>query len=40
MDRIFELLDGVPVLPEEQIWWMIDHACRVDKLSFKVGCGV
>ena len=36
MERILELVKDVPELPKEQIYWIIDHACRVDKLSFQV----
>lgn len=36
MDRIFELVENVPEVSVETIYWMIDHACRVDKLSLKV----
>lgn len=36
MERILELVKDAPELPKDQIYWLIDHACRVDKLSFKV----
>ncbi|KAF2450913.1 hypothetical protein P171DRAFT_403690 [Karstenula rhodostoma CBS 690.94] len=36
MDRILELVKDVPEVSMEKIYWMIDHACRVDKLSLKV----
>lgn len=36
MERILELVEGVPELPSEQIYWLIDHSSRVDKTSFKV----
>ena len=40
MDRINELLVGVPELPKEEIYNMIDHASRVTPLAFQVcGCG-
>ena len=37
MERILELVKDVPKLPKEQIYWLVDHACRVDELSLKVG---
>ncbi|KAJ4357227.1 uncharacterized protein N0V89_001802 [Didymosphaeria variabile] len=35
MDRILELVKDAPEVSTETVYWMIDHACRVDKLSFK-----
>ncbi|KAF9730903.1 hypothetical protein PMIN03_005423 [Paraphaeosphaeria minitans] len=36
MDRILELVKDVPEVSVGDICWTIDHACRIDKLSFKV----
>jgi hypothetical protein len=37
MDRILGLVRDVPEVSAEKVYWMIDHAGRVDKLSLKVG---
>ncbi|KAL5377150.1 hypothetical protein DPSP01_009962 [Paraphaeosphaeria sporulosa] len=36
MNQILEIVKDVPEVPVGNIYWMIDHACRVDKLSLKV----
>ena len=36
MDRILELVKDVPEVSVESAHWLIDHAGRVDQVSFKV----
>lgn len=36
MERLLEIIDGVPVVSQETIDHIIDHASRVDKTTFKV----
>ncbi|PVI05709.1 hypothetical protein DM02DRAFT_668070 [Periconia macrospinosa] len=36
MDRFSDAVKGAPEIPIERVHWALEHACRVDQLSFKV----